>query len=43
MGAGIDYYAHDTRFANDYWDNGSQEISMNDHLQFESYTSLSKY
>lgn len=19
MGAGIDYYAHDTRFANDYW------------------------
>ena len=26
MGAGIDYYSHDTRFANDYWDNGSQEI-----------------
>jgi len=24
MGAGVDYYSHDTRFANDYWDNGVQ-------------------
>jgi len=28
MGAGIDYWSHDTRFANDYWDNGVQSSDV---------------